>query len=129
MSAGAEWDRAGLAARKQMIREAWPFLGKAFVADQVTKAWQALDVDLQRKLHRAWNEKLEALTPPEVTGAGKLDIEAVLEAVRRDDNTGFCIECHAEQGGCEPDARRYKCESCGAMAVYGAAEVMIMTCP
>ena len=28
--------------------------------------------------------------------------------------------------GVEPDARRYKCESCDAMAVYGAEEVLVM---
>lgn len=42
------------------------------------------------------------------------------------DNPGLCIDCGHEQDGCEPDARRYKCESCGKRAVYGAEELCIM---
>ncbi len=39
---------------------------------------------------------------------------------------GFCTACAAEQSGCEPDAREYKCESCGEHSVYGAEELLIM---
>ena len=42
------------------------------------------------------------------------------------DNPGFCIKCGAEHDGCEPDARDYECEECGARAVYGAEELAIM---
>ena len=35
------------------------------------------------------------------------------------DDPGFCICCGHEQGGFEPDARRVKCEACGAKHVYG----------
>ena len=45
------------------------------------------------------------------------------------DNPGFCIKCGCENDGCEPDARRYRCESCGAMAVYGAEELLLMVAP
>jgi uncharacterized 2Fe-2S/4Fe-4S cluster protein (DUF4445 family) len=38
---------------------------------------------------------------------------------------GFCIECRAEAFGVEPDARRYRCESCGAHAVFGAEELLL----
>lgn len=38
---------------------------------------------------------------------------------------GFCIECGDEAYGVEPDARRYRCESCGALAVFGAEELLI----
>ena len=38
---------------------------------------------------------------------------------------GFCIECGDQAEGVEPDARRYRCESCGANAVYGAEELLI----
>lgn len=38
---------------------------------------------------------------------------------------GFCIECRDQAYGVEPDARRYRCESCGAHAVYGAEELLI----
>lgn len=41
------------------------------------------------------------------------------------DNPGFCLACGEEADGCEPDARGYECESCGAKAVYGAEEVLI----
>ena len=39
-------------------------------------------------------------------------------------NTGICVKCGADQQDCEPDARRYKCESCGERAVYGAQELL-----
>lgn len=54
------------------------------------------------------------------------DPDAILRAVEEDGCTGFCIECGEEQGGCEPDARKYRCESCGAFAVYGAEELVLM---
>lgn len=41
-------------------------------------------------------------------------------------NRGICLACGNEQGGCEPDARGYECESCGAHKVYGAEEVVMM---
>lgn len=41
------------------------------------------------------------------------------------DDPGLCIACGHEQGGCEPDARRYKCESCGARQVYGVEELLM----
>jgi hypothetical protein len=31
--------------------------------------------------------------------------------------------------GCEPDARRYKCEHCGKRAVYGADEILLEIAP
>ena len=42
------------------------------------------------------------------------------------DNVGFCVACEAEADGCEPDAREYKCESCGEREVYGASELLMM---
>lgn len=55
--------------------------------------------------------------------------EVIAEAAERGmtglDNPGFCIVCAAEAEGVEPDARKYKCESCGARAVYGAEELLI----
>jgi DNA-directed RNA polymerase subunit RPC12/RpoP len=38
---------------------------------------------------------------------------------------GFCIECGDQAEGVEPDARRYRCEACGAHAVYGVEELLI----
>lgn len=55
--------------------------------------------------------------------------ERVCEAVERGlfglDNPGFCTACGAEADGCEPDARGYECESCGAKKVYGAEELLL----
>ena len=41
------------------------------------------------------------------------------------DNPGFCIKCGEEQSGCEPDARKLECETCGAKTVYGAEELLM----
>jgi hypothetical protein len=38
---------------------------------------------------------------------------------------GFCIACGEEAFGVEPDARGYKCGSCGELKVYGAEELLI----
>ncbi len=55
-------------------------------------------------------------------------MDRVMEAVEREmfglDNPGFCVHCGEEADGCEPDARRYKCEACGKRAVYGAEELL-----
>jgi hypothetical protein len=45
------------------------------------------------------------------------------------ENPGFCIACGADADGCEPDARKYKCEACGERAVYGAQELLLMVAP
>ena len=55
----------------------------------------------------------------------RIELAAVMAAVERDDCTGFCIACGEEQGGCEPDARRVECESCGERKVYGAEELLL----
>jgi hypothetical protein len=55
--------------------------------------------------------------------------ERVMEACDREmttlDNPGFCIACGEDADGCEPDARKYKCEFCDERTVYGAAELAI----
>jgi hypothetical protein len=43
-----------------------------------------------------------------------------------EDQAGFCLACGNEQYGCEPDARRYRCEACGEKQVYGASELVFM---
>ena len=55
-----------------------------------------------------------------------LDIERVLEAAENDEQMGFCLACGAEQDGCEPDARNYEFEECGAKKVFGAEEILLM---
>lgn len=54
--------------------------------------------------------------------------DMLLEAAQADDCMGFCTACGAEAFGVEPDARRYRCESCGERAVYGAEELMMIIC-
>jgi len=51
-----------------------------------------------------------------------------LEDVQRanDEMNGFCLACGNEQGGCEPDARRYECEACGEKQVFGPHEILFM---
>jgi hypothetical protein len=56
----------------------------------------------------------------------KITYEQVMAAIGADENLGFCIACGNEQGGCEPDARGYECEDCGARKVYGAEELLLM---
>jgi hypothetical protein len=55
--------------------------------------------------------------------------DRVCEAVEREmtslDNPGFCIACGEEADGCEPDARNYECEYCGAHKVFGASELLM----
>jgi len=57
-------------------------------------------------------------------------LERVEEAARESmfgmDNPGFCLACGEDADGVEPDARNYICDACGAAAVYGAEEVLIM---
>ncbi len=54
--------------------------------------------------------------------------ERIIAAVESEmfglENPGFCIACGADAEGCEPDARKLTCESCGAHAVYGAQELL-----
>jgi hypothetical protein len=54
------------------------------------------------------------------------DIDEVMQAIEEDDCLGFCLSCNEQQGGCEPDARNYECESCGEMNVFGAEEILFM---
>lgn len=55
--------------------------------------------------------------------------DRIMDAVTRRnttlDNPGFCIACGEDADGCEPDARGYACESCGAEEVYGAEELLM----
>lgn len=41
------------------------------------------------------------------------------------DGEGFCLACGNTQSA-EPDACRYKCETCGEHKVYGAEELALM---
>lgn len=56
----------------------------------------------------------------------KIDTDQLIEAIEADEGIGFCLACGDEAYGVEPDARKYKCESCGEMRVYGAEEILLM---
>jgi len=57
-------------------------------------------------------------------------LDRVVEACERRstslEDPGFCIDCGQEASQVEPDAREYRCESCGMYRVYGAEELLIM---
>lgn len=55
----------------------------------------------------------------------KVSLARVVKAVEADDNSGFCMACGAKAHGVEPDARNYKCESCGKPEVFGAEELLL----
>ena len=52
--------------------------------------------------------------------------EAVYRRMTTLDNPGLCLDCGQEADGCEPDARHYRCDSCGFRAVFGADEILLM---
>ena len=51
--------------------------------------------------------------------------DEAFEAELLSHDTGFCIYCGNEASNIEPDARRYKCESCGNEGVYGLEELLV----
>lgn len=51
--------------------------------------------------------------------------EAVEQSMLELENIGLCLNCGAEHGECEPDARNYICESCRCPDVFGAQEILI----
>ena len=61
-----------------------------------------------------------------------LTLERIMEAVEDSHsslaNPGFCVACGEGADGCEPDARNYKCESCGARQVFGAEWMLMEMC-
>jgi DNA-directed RNA polymerase subunit RPC12/RpoP len=52
--------------------------------------------------------------------------DRAVDLAEADEYLGICIECGAEAEGVEPDAERYSCEACGARAVFGAEQLVIM---
>ena len=49
----------------------------------------------------------------------------VMETMFGTADTGICIACGEEQGGCEPAARNYECEGCEQPKVFGVEELMV----
>lgn len=53
--------------------------------------------------------------------------ELTLDVGDVEHGNGVCLACGDVQvGGCEPDAREYKCESCGALRMFGIEEAILM---
>lgn len=65
-------------------------------------------------------------TKPEPVFPHEPDPEAVADAARRGDGTGFCVACGHMQRDIGPRDRSLHCEVCGAHKVCGAEELMIM---
>ena len=57
----------------------------------------------------------------------RIKLDQILTAVESGEYIGICTACGYEQEGVEPDARKYKCESCSQPKVYGAEELLMMT--
>jgi len=51
---------------------------------------------------------------------------AEMAHIQMNSGPGFCLACGEEADGCEPDARQYECEACGARKVYGIEELLMM---
>lgn len=67
------------------------------------------------------------LNAPRVVGERLVDMVVKCTAEQIEDGTlGGCVACGEIQEGCEPDARGYECDSCGAHKVYGLEELLIM---
>ena len=56
----------------------------------------------------------------------KIAFDRIQEAIGSDDSVGFCLTCGEDAYGVEPDACKYLCEDCGARAVYGAQQIVMM---
>ena len=56
----------------------------------------------------------------------KLTESEVEDAMFGSESIGYCTECGELHYGIEPDAHGYKCEKCGAMAVAGVEELLLM---
>ena len=53
--------------------------------------------------------------------------DAAAEELRRgEDTAGFCLQCGTEHYGVEPDVENYECEYCGARAVMGAENIILL---
>lgn len=48
-----------------------------------------------------------------------------MEAIESGEYAGFCTACGEQADGIEPDAREYRCDSCGKNAVFGAEELLL----
>jgi len=51
--------------------------------------------------------------------------EFIMEARFDENNPGFCLICGEKTIGIDPDAKNYKCESCGAEQVFDLRWLMM----
>jgi len=63
---------------------------------------------------------MSQLTPNNTTR--RFTLEQIMDAT--DKMEGLCLDCGHSSGCCEPDAKAYKCEHCGELAVYGPDEIL-----
>jgi len=55
----------------------------------------------------------------------KITEEIIREATFGESMEGVCVRCGNPQGPVEPDARNYRCEACGELAVYGIEQAVL----
>lgn len=53
-------------------------------------------------------------------------LEACEESMFELSSPGFCHACGADHDGIDPDARRCRCDDCGANQVFGAEETLLI---
>lgn len=54
----------------------------------------------------------------------KITLNRVMKMVQRDQCEGICLKCGLTAYEVEPDAREYRCYTCGQKAVHGAQEIL-----
>lgn len=97
----------------------------ALVANAIDRTGNALATPAQPKYDehvRAWAGWLARRIVNDLRGCD----DPILRAAVRDDYTGVCRACGAEQSNVEPDAHNIRCESCGKHEVFGAEELVVM---
>ena len=51
--------------------------------------------------------------------------DTIMALIDEDNDGGICTACQEIVYGVEPDAERYECDACGAMAVCGAEQWLL----
>lgn len=90
------------------------------------RKWPEQEPDTGRLNRDATSQRGNNFTNGSNSAMARPTIEQVIEAVESEDYIGFCLSCGEEAYEVEPDARKYKCESCGEYRVFGAEEILIM---
>ena len=88
------------------------------------------DLALDEQMNREFRAEMNA--PTDMIHSS-ITLQRLMDANERRrmtlDDPGFCLVCGNEQAGTEPDARKYRCEACGARAVFGAEELLLRVLP